>query len=107
MYYYLHSPQVESGATLTVNNSSEDLNKHHPHKRDITSKLAPGTEGTMTMVGGLQSLAEPLVAFVRLAHAVVMPSLMEIQVVSAILVVTRNLSKNDPKRPKRPKLSPT
>ena len=34
----------------------------------------------MTMVGALESLNEPLVGFVRLAHAVVMPNLMEIQI---------------------------
>ena len=34
----------------------------------------------MTMVGALESLSEPLVGFVRLAHAIVMPNLMEIQI---------------------------
>ena len=67
---------------MSPNQSSEDLTKHHHTKQrdNIKSKLLPGTEGTMTMVGALDSLNEPLVGFIRLAHAVVMPNLMEIQI---------------------------
>ena len=49
-------------------------------KDNIKSKLAPGTQGTMTMVGSLESLNEPLVALIRLSRGVEMPNLMEIQI---------------------------
>jgi hypothetical protein len=76
-HFYL---QVEVGNSISRNNSSSDLKQHNTRRDNIKSKLAPGTEGTMTMVGALESLKEPLVGLVRLAHGVNMPNLMEIQI---------------------------
>ena len=42
------------------------------------NRLVLGTEGTMTLVGALESIDKPLVGLVRLTKAVVMPNLMEI-----------------------------
>ena len=44
------------------------------------NKLAPGTEGTMTLVGSLDTIKKPLVGLIRLAHGTVMPNLMEVQI---------------------------
>lgn len=50
-------------------------------RRDnIMSKLEEGTEGTMTLVGALESLKKPLVGLVRMARGVIMPNLMEVPV---------------------------
>jgi len=50
-------------------------------RRDnIMSKLEEGTEGTMSLVGALESLSKPLVGLVRMSRAVIMPHLMEVPV---------------------------
>jgi hypothetical protein len=64
---------------LPNNSSSGDLTKQ-VRRDNIKSKLAKGTEGTMTLVGALEHLKEPLVGLVRLSRGVDMPNLMEIQV---------------------------
>ena len=60
--------------------SFNDLYKQATAQRrdNIMHKLEEGTEGTMTLVGSLDSLKKPLVGFVRLGHGIVMPNLMEI-----------------------------
>jgi hypothetical protein len=49
----------------------------HDH---VMQKLAPGTEGTITMVGALESLDKPVAGLVRLTRATQMPTLMEIPI---------------------------
>ena len=38
-------------------------------------KLAPGTEGTITLAGALESLEKPVAGLVRLTQATMMPAL--------------------------------
>jgi hypothetical protein len=65
---------------LPNNPSFNDLYKIATASRrdNIMNKLEAGTEGTMTLVGSLESLKKPLVGLVRLNHGIVMPNLMEI-----------------------------
>ena len=65
---------------LPATQSFSELYKQATAQRrdNIMSKLEDGTEGTMTLVGALDSLKKPLVGLVRLNHSIVMPNLMEI-----------------------------
>jgi hypothetical protein len=62
--------------------SFSDLYKLATSQRrdNIMSKLEEGTEGTMSLVGALESLSKPLVGLVRMSRGVVMPHLMEVPV---------------------------
>ena len=72
---------MEDG-TLPASQSFAELYRQATASRrdNIMSKLEEGTEGTMTLVGSLESIKKPLVGFVRLNHSIVMPNLMEIPV---------------------------
>ncbi len=50
---------------MASSHSFNDLYKHAQKRDNIIHKLADGTEGTMTMVGALESLDKPLVLFSR------------------------------------------
>ena len=43
-------------------------------------KLAPGTEGAITLAGALESLEKPVAGLVRLNRATLMPTLMEVPI---------------------------
>lgn len=68
--------------SMHSNHSFNDLYKlaTTPRRDHIMAKLAPGTEGVMTMVGGLESLKKPVAGFVRLTRATTMPNLLEVPI---------------------------
>jgi len=47
-------------------------------KQDILSCMEDGTEGAIVLVGTLDDIDKPIVAFVRLAEAIVMPNTIEV-----------------------------
>merc|ERR1719427_2618552 len=47
-------------------------------KRDILSCMEEGTEGAIVLVGGLDDIDKPILAFVRLAEAIIMPNTIEV-----------------------------
>ena len=47
-------------------------------KQDILSCMQDGTEGAIVLVGALDDIDKPIVAFVRLAEAIVMPNTIEV-----------------------------
>jgi hypothetical protein len=67
---------------LNSNASFNDLYKMASAQRrdQIMQKLAPGTEGTITMVGALESLSKPVAGLVRLTRATMMPTLLEVPI---------------------------
>lgn len=72
----------EDGGNLDPSPSFAELYRQATAARrdNIMHKLEDGTEGTMTLVGSLDSITKPLVGLVRLNHAIVMPNLMEIPI---------------------------
>ncbi len=74
--------QLEHEKKLPSSHSFNELYKLSAMQRkdNIMLKLASDTEGTMTMVGSLESLKKPVAGFVRLAKGTMMPNLMEVQI---------------------------
>ena len=74
--------QLEHEKKLPSSHSFNELYKLSAMQRkdNIMLKLASDTEGTLTMVGSLESLKKPVAGFVRLAKGTMMPNLMEVQI---------------------------
>ena len=70
----------ENGLTSTPSFSELQRMATAQRRDSIMNRMEEGTEGTIALVGSLQSIEKPIVAVVRLASAVVMPNLMEIQI---------------------------
>lgn len=70
----------ENGLTSTPSFSELQRMATAQHRDSIMNRMEEGTEGTIALVGSLQSIEKPIVAVVRLASAVVMPNLMEVPV---------------------------
>ena len=47
-------------------------------KQDILACMQEGTEGAIVLVGALDDIDKPIVAFVRLAEAIAMPNTIEV-----------------------------
>ena len=47
-------------------------------KESILRRIKAGTEGTICLVGALEGLERPAVAFVRLAEGIIMPNALEV-----------------------------
>ena len=56
------------------------VGKPIPNVSKIESKTASQSQGTTVLVGSLASITEPVVAFVRLASGIIMPSALEVPV---------------------------
>ena len=96
--------QIENGDIKlpTSPSSSDVIQLASTQKGDnIMQKLAPGTEGASTLVGTLETITKPLVGFVRLTEATVMPNLMEVPIPGLNLNNTVEPVYND--QPKDPK----
>jgi len=65
-------------------------------KRDILSCLEDGTEGCIVLVGSLDDIDKPVVAFVRLGEALVMPNTIEVSLpvrfIFIVLIPTSDLN---------------
>ena len=72
----------DSIRTIQSNHSFNDLYKlGATQRRDhLMQKLAPGTEGTITLAGALESLEKPVAGLVRLTQATMMPALLEVPI---------------------------
>lgn len=58
--------------------SQEELRK--PHHDSIMKRIPSGAEATTVLVGAVSFLEQPTIAFVRLAHGILMPSITEVPV---------------------------
>jgi hypothetical protein len=77
------SCQSENGISkLQTSPSSADVIQLASTQKgdNIMQKLVPGTEGSSTLVGTLETIKKPLVGFIRLTEATFMPNLMEVPI---------------------------
>ncbi|KAK0093325.1 hypothetical protein PV326_013821 [Microctonus aethiopoides] len=69
---------IDMKEEMTYTSSSEDLKKNH---NDYLLKRIPaGAEATIVLVGAVDFLDQPTIAFVRLAEGVLMPSITEVTI---------------------------
>ncbi|KAG5337665.1 B3A2 protein, partial [Acromyrmex charruanus] len=69
---------VDIKEELTYMSSNEDLKKGHNDY--ILKRIPAGAEATVVLVGAVDFLDQPTIAFVRLAEGVLMPSITEITI---------------------------
>ncbi|XP_023707501.1 band 3 anion transport protein isoform X2 [Cryptotermes secundus] len=69
---------VEIKEELTYMSSSEDLKK--AAKESILKRIPMGAEATTVLVGAVDFLEQPTIAFVRLAEGILMPSITEVTI---------------------------
>jgi solute carrier family 4 anion exchanger 2 len=72
------SIQVETKEELTYTSSTEDLKK--AAKESILRRIPLGAEATTVLVGAVDFLEQPTIAFVRLAEGIFMPSITEVPI---------------------------
>lgn len=72
------SIQVEMKEELTYTSSTEDLKK--AAKESILKRIPLGAEATTVLVGAVDFLEQPTIAFVRLAEGIFMPSITEVPI---------------------------
>lgn len=65
-------------ADISPHASAADFYKLQVNKESILRRIKVGTEGTICLVGALEGLERPAVAFVRLAEGIIMPNALEV-----------------------------
>ena len=71
--------QSSFGKGLKRSDSFVEEEKHHQKRRhDILACLEEGTEGCITLVGSIDDIDRPIVAFVRMAEAIALPNTIEV-----------------------------
>ena len=86
-----NSTKINKDGEHLVIDIPDDHKDHSPHasmadlyryaqskKESILKKIKAGTEGTICLVGALEGLERPAVAFVRLAEGIIMPNALEV-----------------------------
>ncbi|XP_069760820.1 band 3 anion transport protein-like isoform X2 [Narcine bancroftii] len=61
--------------------------RHRKHRPEIMDKIPENTEATLVLVGCLESLTSPTMAFVRLQEAVFLESLLEVMIPTRFIAV--------------------
>ncbi|XP_031828295.1 anion exchange protein Ae2 isoform X2 [Nomia melanderi] len=69
---------VDMKEELTYTSSNEDLKKNQ--NEYILKRIPAGAEATIVLVGAVDFLDQPTIAFVRLAEGVIMPSITEVNI---------------------------
>ncbi|XP_015186567.1 PREDICTED: band 3 anion transport protein isoform X2 [Polistes dominula] len=70
---------VDMKEELTFTSSNEDLNKKGQNEH-ILKRIPAGAEATIVLVGAVDFLDQPTIAFVRLAEGVFMPAITEVKI---------------------------
>ncbi|XP_044014889.1 anion exchange protein 3 [Aphidius gifuensis] len=70
---------IDMKEELTYTSSSEDLKKTGQNEY-ILKRIPTGAEATVVLVGAVEFLDQPTIAFVRLAEGVLMPSITEVTI---------------------------
>ncbi|XP_070166281.1 band 3 anion transport protein isoform X3 [Polyergus mexicanus] len=73
-----HHTVIDIKEELTYMSSNEDLKKSHNDY--ILKRIPAGAEATVVLVGAVDFLDQPTIAFVRLAEGVLMPSITEVTI---------------------------
>lgn len=69
---------VDMKEEITFTSSSDDLKRGH--NEHILKRIPAGAEATVVLVGAVDFLDQPTIAFVRLAEGVLIPSLTEVTI---------------------------
>ncbi|XP_069684208.1 band 3 anion transport protein-like isoform X3 [Periplaneta americana] len=72
------SHAVDMKEELTYTSSTEDLKK--AAKESILKRIPVGAEATTVLVGAVDFLEQPTIAFIRLAEGILMPSITEVTI---------------------------
>ena len=71
--------QGSFGKGLRRSDSFVEEERHHRKRHhDILACLEEGTEGCITLVGSIDDIDRPVVAFVRMAEAIALPNTIEV-----------------------------
>ena len=71
--------QGSFGKGLKRSDSFVEEERHHRKRHhDILACLEEGTEGCITLVGSIDDIDRPVVAFVRMAEAIALPNTIEV-----------------------------
>ena len=83
-----------SQGSFKTNESFDNLIK--ARNQDILACMEEGTEGAIVLVGSLDDIDKPIVAFVRLAEVIIMPNTIEVKMpvrfIFILLVPSNNLN---------------
>lgn len=69
--------QIDIKEETTYSSSTEDLNRKGTNET-IFKRIPVGAEATTVLVGSVDFLEQPTIAFVRLAEGALMPSITEV-----------------------------
>ena len=72
------STQSSFGKGLKRSDSFVEEERHQKRRHDILACLEEGTEGCITLVGSIDDIDRPVVAFVRMAEAIALPNTIEV-----------------------------
>ena len=72
------STQSSFGKGLKRSDSFVEEERHQKRRHDILACLEEGTEGCITLVGSIDDIDRPIVAFVRMAEAIALPNTIEV-----------------------------
>ena len=70
--------QSSFGKGLKRSDSFVEEERHQKRRHDILACLEEGTEGCITLVGSIDDIDRPIVAFVRMAEAIALPNTIEV-----------------------------
>ena len=84
------STQSSFGKGLRRSDSFVEEERHQKRRHDILACLEEGTEGCITLVGSIDDIDRPVVAFVRMAEAIALPN--TIEVISKLTIYSWKMS---------------
>ena len=81
----------KSKGSIKRNDSFDNMVKARKH--DILSCMETGTEGCIVLVGAIDDIDQPIVAFVRLAKAILLPNTIEVSTSASGSSLEKHLDK--------------
>lgn len=80
MNYENNHTTIDMKEEMTYTSSNEDLKKTGGQNEYILKRIPAGAEATVVLVGAVDFLDQPTIAFVRLAEGVLMPTITEVPI---------------------------
>jgi len=81
------STQSSFGKGLKRSDSFVEEERHQKRRHDILACLEEGTEGCITLVGSIDDIDRPVVAFVRMAEAIALPNTIEVSLPVRFVII--------------------
>jgi solute carrier family 4 anion exchanger 2 len=79
--------QSSFGKGLKRSDSFVEEERHQKRRHDILACLEEGTEGCITLVGSIDDIDRPIVAFVRMAEAIALPNTIEVSLPVRFVII--------------------